>query len=268
MHFSESASLAWDYSLDMEKKPLFRDNVGEKRTETSSEVEYRKERHEMFAQMSAADVAEAPFVYLDRQLVTLILTRIHLFEKILNVHGSIVECGVHRGNSLMLYQHLSTILEPTNFNRKIIGFDTFEGFPSVTKHDSGGEGVVGHMQNTEYKHLARWVALQDKNRTIGHIPKIELVKGDAIKTIPQYVLDNPYLIIAFLYMDFDIYEPTAVALKHLLPLVPKGGVVGFDEACQKRWQGETVALKENISLSGVRLQRFYYDPYVSYYVVD
>ena len=250
----------------MEKKPLFKENVGEKRTEISSEIEYRKERLEMFSQMSAADVAEAPFVYLDRQLVTLVLTRIHLFEKILNVHGSIVECGVHRGNSLMLYQHLSTILEPTNFNRKVIGFDTFEGFPSVSKHDP--DGVVGHMQNTDYDHLTKWVTLQDKNRTIGHIPKVELVKGDAIETIPQYVKDNPHLIVAFLYLDFDIYEPTSVALKYLLPLVPKGGVVGFDEAGQKRWQGETVALKENISLSGVRLQRFHYDAHVSYYVVE
>jgi len=250
----------------VENKQNFRPNIGERRTEVSSEIEYRAERLQMFDQMSALDVAEAPFVYLDRQLVTLILTRIHLFEKILGVHGSIVECGVHRGNSLMLYQHLSTILEPTNFNRKIIGFDTFDGFPSVSKHDP--EGVVGHMQNTDYEHLARWVALQDKNRTIGHIPKVELVKGDAIKTIPEYVRNNPYLIVALLYMDFDIYEPTTVALKHLLPLVPKGGVVGFDEAGQKRWQGETVALKENISLSGVRLQRFYFDAHVSYYVVE
>jgi len=250
----------------VENKQNFRPNIGERRTEVSSEIEYRAERLQMFDQMSALDVAEAPFVYLDRQLVTLILTRIHLFEKILGVHGSIVECGVHRGNSLMLYQHLSTILEPTNFNRKIIGFDTFDGFPSVSKYDP--EGVVGHMQNTDYEHLARWVALQDKNRTIGHIPKVELVKGDAIKTIPEYVRNNPYLIVALLYMDFDIYEPTTVALKHLLPLVPKGGVVGFDEAGQKRWQGETVALKENISLSGVRLQRFYFDAHVSYYVVE
>jgi len=250
----------------VDNKQSFRPNIGERRTEVSSEIEYRAERLRMFDQMAASDVAEAPFVYLDRQLVTLILTRIHLFEKILGVHGSIVECGVHRGNSLMLYQHLSTILEPTNFNRKIIGFDTFEGFPSVSKHDPAG--VVGHMQNTDYEHLARWVALQDKNRTIGHIPKVELVKGDAIETIPEYVHNNPYLIIALLYLDFDIYEPTAVALKHLLPLVPKGGVVGFDEAGQKRWQGETVALKENISLSGVRLQRFYYDAHVSYFVVE
>ena len=57
--FSESDLMAADYSRYMEKKPLFKDNVGEKRTEISSEVEYRKERHEMFSQMSAADVAEA-----------------------------------------------------------------------------------------------------------------------------------------------------------------------------------------------------------------
>ena len=82
----------------MDKKQTFVDNIGENRTEISSEIEFRKQRLEMFGEMSAADVAEAPFVYLDRQLVTLILTRIHLFEKILNVHGSVVECGVHRGN--------------------------------------------------------------------------------------------------------------------------------------------------------------------------
>ena len=166
----------------------------------------------------------------------------------------------------MLFEHLSSILEPSNFNRKIIGFDTFEGFPSVSKNDP--DGVVGQFRNTDYQHLAKWVTLHDKNRTIGHIPKVDLVKGDAIKTIPQYVKDHPYLIIALLYMDFDIYEPTAVALKHLLPLVPKGGVVGFDEVGQKRWQGETIALKENVILSGVRLQRFYYDAHVSYYVVE
>ena len=53
----------------MEKKQTFVDNIGENRTEISSEIEFRKQRLEMFGEMSAADVAEAPFVYLDRQLV-------------------------------------------------------------------------------------------------------------------------------------------------------------------------------------------------------
>ena len=62
------------------------------------------------------------------------------------------------------------------------------------------------------------------------------------------------MIIALLYLDFDIYEPTKVALEHLLPLVPKGGIVGLDEINCKKWEGETIALKETLSLNSVRYE--------------
>ena len=250
----------------MEKKQTFIENIGTTNIQTSAENDFRKQRVEMLAQMSSLEVAEAPFVYINRQLVSTILTRIKLFEMIIDVHGSIVECGVHRGNSLMVFEHLSSILEPMNSYRKVIGFDTFEGFPSGSAKDTGI--IEGHFRNTDFDHLSKWTAVHDQNRPVGHIPKVDLVKGDATSTIPQYVKDNPHLIIALLYMDFDIYEPTAVALEYLLPLVPKGGVVGFDELGQKRWQGETIALKEKVTLSGVRLQRFYFNAAVSYYVVE
>jgi hypothetical protein len=100
------------------------------------------------------------------------------------------------------------------------------------------------------------------------LPKIELVKGDALTTIPQYIKDNPHLIIALLYLDFDLYEPTKIALEYLLPLVPKEGIVAFDELNQKRRQGETIALKEHLSISGINLRRFFYDPHVAYYIVE
>ena len=106
------------------------------------------------------------------------------------------------------------------------------------------------------------------NRNLGHIPKIDLVKGDATKTIPEYVESHPELIISLLYLDFDIYEPTRIALEYLLPLVPKGGVIGFDELNQKKWQGETIALKEVLNLSKINLRKFGYDPHVSYFVVE
>ncbi len=75
-------------------------------------------------------------------------------------------------------------------------------------------------------------------------------------------------IIALLYLDFDIFEPTSVALQHLLPLVPRGGIVGFDELGQKKWQGETIAMKRHLSVNGVSLRRFAYDPHVTYFVVE
>ena len=234
---------------------------------SSAEREFYEKRTDMLKSTRPEEIADAPFVYAKRQLVTTALTRIELFQKILNTQGAIVECGVHKANSLMLYYHLSSILEPYNFGRKIIGFDTFEGFRSLSGKDAPGL-TEKHFSDTNYDHIVEWVELQDRNRAQGHIPRVELVKGDATRTIPEYVSNNPHLIVALLYLDFDIYEPTNVALKHLLPLVPKGGVVGFDEVNCKTWQGETIALKENLTLGEVRLQKFAYDPWVSYYVVE
>jgi hypothetical protein len=235
--------------------------------ENKHERTYDKERSDALGLVDSRLVADSPMLYLDRRLVTLLLTRIKMFEKIVDIQGSIVECGVHRGNSLMTYYHLSSIFEPVAYNRKIIGFDTFEGFPSISENDPSGV-PVGGLKATSFEHLSEWIELQDKNRSIGHIPKVELVKGDACQTIPDYVSRNPHLIVSLLYLDFDLYEPTRVALKHLLPLVPKGGLVGFDEVNERKWAGETVALKESIGVGNINLKRFYFDAHVSYYIVE
>lgn len=97
---------------------------------------------------------------------------------------------------------------------------------------------------------------------------MELIVGDACHTIPKYVADNPQTIISLLYLDFDLYEPTKVALENLVPLVPKGGIVGFDELNRSKWSGETQAFKEVLGVSNTRLKRFYFDAHVSYYIVE
>ena len=232
-----------------------------------SESKQLNKKKRMLSKITGKQIATNPFVYMDRQLVTTALTRIKLFEKILEVQGSIVECGVYQANSLFIYAHLSSILEPYNFNRKIIGFDTFEGFRSISDKDPNGINEKD-FANTNLDHLKTWIKVFDENRAVSHIPKIELIKGNAINTIPKYVKDNPHLIISLLYLDFDIFEPTSIALKNFLPLVPKGGIIGFDELNSKKWKGETIALKENITLENIKLKRFYFDPWVSYYEVE
>ncbi len=50
-----------------------------------------------------------------------------------------MEFGVKWGQNLALFQSFRGMYEPYNHNRKIIGFDTFEGFPSVDKKDGGSK---------------------------------------------------------------------------------------------------------------------------------
>ena len=111
-----------------------------------------------------------------------------------------MECGVHRGNNFMLFNQLVAIFEPYNLNRRVIGFDTYEGFRSLTQDDDK-RMTEAMFSDTSYEGLKALLALHDGNRAVPHVPRGELVKGDACETIPAYVKANPHLMIAMLYLD-------------------------------------------------------------------
>jgi hypothetical protein len=90
-----------------------------------SECTYEEARETLLESVSPVDYMDEAPMFMRRQRVTDYFTHIKLFEMSLEVKGSVVECGVYKGGSLMLYGHLSSILEPYAFNRKIYGFDTF-----------------------------------------------------------------------------------------------------------------------------------------------
>jgi len=233
---------------------------------TANEEEYADGRAALMKRLDLAAYVDHPFVLCNRQKVGAMLFRIEMFKRVLGVKGSIVECGVHKGSSLMLYLHLSSVLEPYAVNRRIIGFDTFEGFASLSEKDSP-RLAESDFSDTSFEVLAEMGRLSDLNRPLGHMSKLDIVKGDATEAIPAYVRDHPELIIAMLYLDFDIYEPTKVALDHLLPLVPKGGLVVIDEVTSAKWVGETMAVKERLRLNEIRLQKLPFEPMASFFEV-
>lgn len=209
--------------------------------------------------------------YVPRQTLAKFLCRCELFKRVLHVQGSIVECGVLFGGGLMSFAQLSAILEPVNHQRRIIGFDTFGGFPGLHEADRAGRSAhlaPGGMGVDAFEDLGEAIALFDANRTVGHIPKVHLVRGDVRETVPRYLKDNPHTVVSLLYLDMDIYEPTKVALEHFLPRIPKGGIVAFDELNSENWPGETTAVLETVGLSRLRIERFPFDSFVSYAVIE
>lgn len=249
----------------------------DQRTQTASDDRYSQEIQEYFNSSEGDTLAKlrnfAKFV--PRQNLSLFLAKNEIFKQLLDVHGHIVECGVFMGGGLLTWAQLSAVYEPYNHVRRIIGFDTFAGFPSFARKDKpepgseidfakvGGLAVAGI--ETDIKRAAE---LYDLNRPIGHVPRIELVKGDASKTIPAYVEENRHLVVALLYLDFDLYDPTVAALKALLPRMPKGAVVAFDELNQKQWPGETLAVFDTVGIRNLRIRRFPFTPQISYAVLE
>lgn len=208
--------------------------------------------------------------YASRQTIAKFLTKYEIFKRILHVNGSIVECGVLHGAGLLAWAKLSSILEPVNHTRKVIGFDTFAGFLDVAPEDTGAGASahveVGGLTGSTLDNVAEAVAVYDMNRPLGHIPKVELVRGDIAKTAPEYLKQNRHLVVSLLYLDLDLYEPTKAAIKAFLPKMPIGAIVCFDELNARSFPGETVAVDELLGVSKLRIERFPFDPYVSFAV--
>ena len=235
---------------------------------TQQEVEYRK----LLVNYSGVSIDKLNnfACYVPTQEQRKFLVRYELFKKILDVHGSIVECGVQFGGGLMTFANLSEIFEPINHTRKIIGFDTFAGFPSVSEKDNldkAEQSRVGGLCCDSYNDLYRTIQLFDSNRFLKHINKVELVKGDVKNTLPEYLEKNPQLVVSLLWLDFDIYEPTKIAIRLLIDRIPRGGIIAFDELNHGLWNGETIAVREELGINNLRIKRFPFGGTLSYAVI-
>lgn len=232
--------------------------------QSKDEEKFYKERLELFLKNYKSYFGN-PFLLSTRQGFAASLARIKIYDLVKSVKGSIVECGVHKGNNLLLFYHLLLCNEPSSFNDKVIGFDTFEGFRSISKKDNK-KNKETDFSDTDYNHLKKLIELNQLNDFIKHIPRVQLIKGDAVKTIPKYKSENKSLIIKLLYLDFDLYKPTLVALNNFYELVPSGGVVVFDEIGNEKFVGETLAFKEFFKNKSVELKKFEFEPWISYFI--
>lgn len=209
--------------------------------------------------------------YVRRQNLTRFLALYEIFKKTLPVKGSVVECGVFQGFGTMTWAKLSAILEPVNLMRKVYGFDSFSGFPDISNKDRGAgdsqftqSGQLFADSREEVEELSK---INDSTRFLGHIPKVTLIKGDATKTIPEFVEKNPHLVVSLLFLDFDLYEPTKTALEYFVPRMPKGAVIAFDELDNPLWPGETRAMLEHFREHPLKIERLEFDPYIGFAVL-
>lgn len=170
-----------------------------------------------------------------------------LYQEIVDKPGVIVEFGTWWGQNLVLFENLRAVYEPFNASRRIIGFDTFKGYPSVSDKDRPSETITvgGYKVTEEYKsYLEALLDYHEKNNVLGNIKKTEIVEGDVAKTAPAYFAAHPETVIALAYFDMALYEPSKAAMtairSHLIP----GSVLLLDEFNSRDYPGETVAFRE------------------------
>lgn len=188
-------------------------------------------------------------LYLRRQPLTDLLSLDALYRTVLNIPGVIMEFGVHRGRHLAALTALRGVHEPYNPHRRIVGFDTFTGFPDVTDIDTTSPSArTGRFALTDDypRHLHEVLDAHEQDEHLGHIRRTLIVQGDVRETLPRYLADNPHTVIALAYFDLDLYEPTRDTINTIRPYLTKGSVLAFDELAHAKWPGETAALRDTL----------------------
>jgi len=215
------------------------------------------------------DKLEAFPRFSSKRSIARFLCKHEIFKRIINTNGVIIECGVFNGAGLFSWAQLSNIYEPTNYNRKIVGFDTFEGFTSVSINDANNDinPIIGDLRGAGLNEFTLSIEKYSKERHLSHIPNIELIKGDFLQTGEDYINLNKHLLVSLLYLDFDLYEPTKKALDLFLPRMCKGAIICFDQLNCKNFPGETKALMESFELKNFKLNRSNIDPWISWIVL-
>lgn len=199
--------------------------------------------------------------YVPKHSLMQFICRYDLYKLIENIPGDIIELGVCGGRGLFSFIQSVFINEPQYQWRNIIGFDTFEGFPSIHNNDLNNHDnnkFIGAYKYNNLDELIKLKSIHENFRFINDREQIQFIKGNLMQTLPEYIENNKGLLVSLLYCDMDLYEPTYYALKLLWSRIPKGGIVVFDEAIMKIWHGEMIALHEALGIGNLKMIKIPY----------
>ena len=158
------------------------------------------------------------FIYKVKELdVSKILYFKDMLDKIKDIDGDVVECGVGKALTLQMIFHL---LKLTHQDRNLVGIDSFKGFPETV--DVDGDVKKGDWAKMRAKDV---YSVLDKSG-------VEVIEGFFDDVLPGFERK-----IALLHLDVDLYESYKICLKYLYPQVVEGGVVMFDEYGSSKFLG-------------------------------
>lgn len=160
--------------------------------------------------------------------------------------GSLVECGVWRGGSMVLAAQ--TLLDCGDSSRHLFLFDTFEGMPPPSDKDIDHAGTPASAL-LEQDHQPRQQSDLWAEAPLGQVrahlaatgypqEQVHFIQGRVEDTLPAQAPPQ----IALLRLDTDWYESTRHELAHLYPRVTSGGVVLIDD--YGFWRGARQAVDE------------------------
>ncbi len=239
---------------------------------SSAQFSAREKLHELFRDRPMPDdeLLVNVGLYTRSSVLAKLLFLDELYRQIIPVPGVIMVFGTWWGQDVVVLHNLRAVHEPYNILRKVIGFDTFEGYPEISAQDKLSDTIKPGAYDTTQgymEYFGQLLEYHSRENVMGHIQKYELVKGDVTRTLEEYFAKHQETLVALAYLDLALYEPTQRVLELLKPRLVKGGVVAMDELNSPEYPGETQAFREVFDLRQCSIYRSKFLPDRSYAIL-
>lgn len=173
----------------------------------------------------------------DKKVFNKLIARTLIYDKVKDIPGDIVECGVFKGSGFYTFLKLKRLLNPNSLKR-VVGFDFFDTeslLSGLTDSDKISMSTLFEGRNFEHKNDFRKI-LEQKILNDGFTKEdFEFIQGDISRTSQDYVEKNPGFKISLLYIDLDLEIPTYNTLKNFWNNMSKGGIIVLDEYAHCKW---------------------------------
>ena len=194
----------------------------------------------------------------------------HLRKNISKLEGDIFEFGVFRGSSVIA---IGLLLKELKSDKKVYGFDSFSGFPSLDEKDDL-ENFYNKKNYFSKKFLKDYEKFLEVKKIISGINNFDpislassgnfsqtskeliqrkidyfgldnvfLIEGDFKKTVPDFFEENNNKVFSA-NLDCDLYEGYKIVLPYLYESLSIGGFVHLDEYYSFKYPGAKIACDE------------------------
>jgi len=151
-----------------------------------------------------------------------LFTQYELCKKVCHLEGTIVKCGITAEEGFAKFAMFRKLVS-SHTSQKVIAFEKFR--KNLYCENSA---VCKEPLQLKTKKTARDVErIQEKFLKKG-IAEIDFIPGRLGDSIPDYLIENPELKIAYLSLDLDDYDATINALQFFYPRIMHGGMLVFD----------------------------------------
>tara|TARA_Y100000991_G_C21965197_1_gene346501 strand:- start:294 stop:1037 length:744 start_codon:yes stop_codon:yes gene_type:complete len=206
-----------------------------------------------------------------------------------DLKGNIFEFGVFRGKSLLA---TALLLKKLGSKKKVIGFDSFSGFPSYHSNDDINQFKIlfetNKISKKHYQDVIRNINIRSlflkeesklntknisnsgdfsdcnfevlqKKINFLHLDNIVLIKGNFANTLVN-IKDNGEAMCCLI--DCDLYESYKYSLPKAWENTTKGGMIYLDEYYSLKFPGAKIAVDEFIKNKdiNIKMQSTNFDP--------